>query len=119
MAYIQYGLLAYLAFIFSVSLAKISMLVLYLRITPHRWFHWICYTCIAVVAGYSIAAALVESLACKPLQGIVDESLDAECYNSYPAYIALSSLRYEKLFTDFLFCSEIRDLNEPTYPLYR
>ncbi len=71
-----------------------SMLVLYLRLAPHAWFRFTCYSCIAVIACYSLTAAFVESLACRPLQGIVDESLDAECYDSYPAYIALSSLRY-------------------------
>ncbi|KAI5865471.1 hypothetical protein GGS23DRAFT_594994 [Durotheca rogersii] len=73
-----YGLLAYLSFILSVSFAKMSMLVLYLRLAPHTWFRWTCYTCLGIIASYSIAAALVESLACRPLQGIVDESLDAE-----------------------------------------
>ncbi|KAI0133197.1 hypothetical protein F4776DRAFT_664368 [Hypoxylon sp. NC0597] len=33
-----YGLLAYLSFILSVSLAKMSMLVLYLRLSPHTWY---------------------------------------------------------------------------------
>ncbi|KAI1391017.1 uncharacterized protein F4822DRAFT_395204 [Hypoxylon trugodes] len=87
-----YGLLAYLTFILSVSFAKMSMLVLYLRLAPHEWFRWTCFTCIGVIACYSVTAAFVESLACRPLQGIVDESLDAECYDSYPAYITLSSL---------------------------
>ncbi|XXH00166.1 MHF histone-fold complex component [Hypoxylon texense] len=87
-----YGLLAYLSFILSVSFAKMSMLVLYLRLAPHAWFRFTCYSCIAIIACYSLTAAFVESLACRPLQGIVDESLDAECYDSYPAYIALSSL---------------------------
>ncbi|KAI1415190.1 hypothetical protein F5Y13DRAFT_196538 [Hypoxylon sp. FL1857] len=87
-----YGLLAYLSFILSVSLAKMSMLVLYLRLAPHSWVRWTCYACIAIITCYSITASLVESLACRPLQGIVDESLDAECYDSYPAYISLSSL---------------------------
>ncbi|KAI0166889.1 hypothetical protein GGR52DRAFT_556032 [Hypoxylon sp. FL1284] len=87
-----YGLLAYLSFIFSVSLAKISMLALYLKLASQAWFRFMCYSCIALIACYSLTAALVESLACRPLQGIVDESLNAECYDSYPAYIALSSL---------------------------
>ncbi|OTB07811.1 hypothetical protein M426DRAFT_317702 [Hypoxylon sp. CI-4A] len=87
-----YGLLAYLSFIFSVSFAKVSMLVLYLRLAPHTWFRWTCYTCIAIIGCYSIVAALVESLACRPLEGIINESLDAVCYDSYPAYITLSSL---------------------------
>ncbi|KAI6089435.1 hypothetical protein F4821DRAFT_256857 [Hypoxylon rubiginosum] len=85
-----YGLLAYLSFILSVSFAKMSMLVLYLRLAPHAWFRYTCYSCIAIIACYSLTAAFVESLACRPLQGIVDESLDAECYDSYPAYIALN-----------------------------
>ncbi|OTA92658.1 hypothetical protein M434DRAFT_396323 [Hypoxylon sp. CO27-5] len=87
-----YGLLAYLSFILSVSLAKMSMLVLYLRLSPHTWVRWTCYSCLVIIACYSIVASLVESLACRPLQGIIDESLDAECYDSYPAYISLSSL---------------------------
>ncbi|KAI0840063.1 hypothetical protein F5Y06DRAFT_308866 [Hypoxylon sp. FL0890] len=33
-----YGLLAYLCFILSVSLAKMSMRVLYLRLAPHSWY---------------------------------------------------------------------------------
>ncbi|KAI1100726.1 hypothetical protein F4804DRAFT_318095 [Jackrogersella minutella] len=87
-----YGLLAYLSFIFSVSFAKMSMLVLYLRLAPHMWFRWTCYICIGIIASYSVTAALVESLACRPLEGIINESLDATCYDSYPAYISLSSL---------------------------
>lgn len=81
-----------MSFILSVSLAKTSMLVLYLRLSPHRWFRWTCYVSLAIITCYSVTAALVESLACRPLRGIIDESMDAECYDSYPAYIALSSL---------------------------
>ncbi|KAI2621714.1 hypothetical protein GGR54DRAFT_599464, partial [Hypoxylon sp. NC1633] len=87
-----WGLAAYLSFIFSVSFAKMSMLVLYLRLAPHTWFRWTCYICIAIITCYSVTAALVESLACRPLEGIINESLDAVCYDSYPAYISLSSL---------------------------
>ncbi|KAI1375164.1 trafficking PGA2-domain-containing protein [Hypoxylon crocopeplum] len=97
-----WGLLAYLSFILSVSFAKMSMLVLYLRLAPHLWFRVTCYTCIAIIACYSVTAALVESLACRPLEGIVDESLDAVCYDSYPAYISLSSLRQS--------CSQTTDI---------
>lgn len=68
------------------------MIVLYLRLSPHEWLRWTCFICIGIVTSYSVTAALVESLACRPLQGIVDESLDAICYDSYPAYIALSCL---------------------------
>lgn len=82
-----------------------SMLVLYLRLAPHMWFRWTCYVCIAIIACYSVTAALVESLACRPLEGIINESLDAVCYDSYPAYISLSSLRYSEHFLCFMIYS--------------
>lgn len=91
----QYGLLSYLTFILSVSFAKMSMLVFYTRLAPQTWVRATAYGGVFVVAAYSLTAMLVESLGCRPLRGIVDETLsdvDGGCDGSYPGYIAVSCL---------------------------
>ncbi|KAK8121417.1 hypothetical protein PG999_005537 [Apiospora kogelbergensis] len=90
-----YGLLSYLTFILSVSFAKMSMLVFYTRLAPQTWVRAAAYGGVFVVAVYSLTAMLVESLGCRPLRGIVDETLsdvDGGCDGSYPGYIAVSCL---------------------------
>ena len=91
----QFGLLAYLTFILSVSFAKMSMLVFYTRLAPQTWVRAAAYGGVLVVVAYSLTAILVESLGCRPLRGIVDETLsdvDGGCDGSYPGYIAVSCM---------------------------
>ncbi|KAK7975321.1 acetyl-CoA synthetase-like protein [Apiospora arundinis] len=90
-----YGLLAYLTFILSVSFAKMSMLVFYTRLAPQNWVRVAAYGGVLVVAVYSLAAIFVESLGCRALRGIVDETLsdvDGGCNGSYPGYAAVSCM---------------------------
>ncbi|KAK8878743.1 Satratoxin biosynthesis SC1 cluster protein 4 [Apiospora arundinis] len=90
-----YGLLAYLTFILSVSFAKVSMLVFYTRLAPQNWVCVAAYGGVLVVVVYSLAAIFVESLGCRPLRGIVDETLsdvDGGCNGSYPGYVAVSCM---------------------------
>ncbi|KAK7942394.1 Satratoxin biosynthesis SC1 cluster protein 4, partial [Apiospora aurea] len=81
-----YGLLSYLTFILSVSFAKASMLVFYTRLAPQLWVR---------AVAYSLTAIFVESLSCRPLRGIVNETLsdvDGACDGFYPGYVAVSCL---------------------------
>ncbi|KAK7993010.1 hypothetical protein PG988_001804 [Apiospora saccharicola] len=90
-----YGLLAYLTFILSVSFAKMSMLVFYTRLAPQSWVRAAAYSGVLAVVAYSLTAIFVESLGCRPIRGIVDETLsdlDGGCDGSYPGYIAVSCL---------------------------
>ncbi|KAK8068696.1 hypothetical protein PG994_005312 [Apiospora phragmitis] len=98
----QYGLLAYLTFILSVSFAKMSMLVFYTRLAPQNWVRAAAYGGVFAVVCYSLTAIFVESLGCWPIRGIVDETLsdvDGGCDGSYPGtspvcVVAIYRVRY-------------------------
>lgn len=71
------------------------MLVFYTRLAPQTWVRAAAYGGVLAVVAYSLTAIFVESLGCRPIRGIVDETLsdvDGGCDGSYPGYIAVSCL---------------------------
>ncbi|PCD45516.1 hypothetical protein AU210_000950 [Fusarium oxysporum f. sp. radicis-cucumerinum] len=74
--------LFYVAHIFyklTVNLAKISILLLYLRIFVQKWFRRCCYTLIGTIACYMSIASALSIWQCHPLRGAWDKSIQPTC----------------------------------------
>ncbi|KAH7257076.1 hypothetical protein BKA59DRAFT_522383 [Fusarium tricinctum] len=74
--------LFYIAQIFyklTINLAKISMLLLYLRIFVQEWFRRCCFTLMAIIASYMAVALALSIWQCHPLSGAWDKSLHPKC----------------------------------------
>ncbi|KAJ4059593.1 hypothetical protein NW761_001670 [Fusarium oxysporum] len=59
----------------TVNLAKISILLLYLRIFVQKWFRRCCYTLIGTIACYMSIASALSIWQCHPLRGAWDKSI--------------------------------------------
>ncbi|KAF5619254.1 integral membrane protein [Fusarium sp. NRRL 25303] len=74
--------LFYVAQIFyklTANLAKISILLLYLRIFIQKWFRRCCYTLIGTIACYMSIASALSIRQCQPLSGAWDKSIQSTC----------------------------------------
>ncbi|RGP66508.1 integral membrane [Fusarium longipes] len=83
--------LYYVAQIFyklTINLAKISMLLLYLRIFVHRWFRRCCFTLMGLVTCYMIAAVALSILQCYPISGAWDKSTPPTCISLEKFWLA-------------------------------
>ncbi|KAK6717988.1 hypothetical protein SNK05_001161 [Fusarium graminearum] len=83
--------LYYIAQIFyklTMNLAKISMLLLYLRIFVHRWFRRCCFTLMGLVTCYMIASVTLSILQCYPISGAWDKSMPPTCIDLEKFWLA-------------------------------
>ncbi|KAH6894369.1 hypothetical protein B0T10DRAFT_603872 [Thelonectria olida] len=78
------------AFIYVVcgSLAKIALLIFYLRLSPQKWFKMATLATIVLVAGYSIGLFFPLVFACRPITMNWDITVKGECLNQPSLYIA-------------------------------
>ncbi|KAG8359118.1 hypothetical protein FVEN_g3247 [Fusarium venenatum] len=86
--------LYYIAQIFyklTMNLAKISMLLLYLRIFVHRWFRRCCFTLMGLVTCYMITAVTLSILQCYPISGAWDRSIPPTCIDLERFWLANAS----------------------------
>ncbi|KAF4988467.1 hypothetical protein FGRMN_9750, partial [Fusarium graminum] len=75
-------MLFYIAQIFyklTINLAKISMLLLYLRIFVQTWLRRSCSALIVTIACYMMVAIALSIWQCRPLTGAWDKSIDPIC----------------------------------------
>lgn len=83
--------LYYIAQIFyklTINLAKISMLLLYLRIFVHRWFRRCCFALIGLVTCYMIVSITLSICQCHPISGAWDKSTAPTCIDLEKAWLA-------------------------------
>jgi hypothetical protein len=66
---LQYNLLAGMAFMITLALARLSILVFYLQLSPIRYFHYLVYTLITFVCVYTGAFLVVSCLLLDPAAG--------------------------------------------------
>lgn len=69
-------------YITAVTLPKICVIVLYLRIFTQKAYRMTCYLLVAVVIGNFLAGGLTSSLSCIPLAKFWDKSLPGHCINT-------------------------------------
>ncbi|EMD96464.1 hypothetical protein COCC4DRAFT_204728 [Bipolaris maydis ATCC 48331] len=73
--------------------AKLSLLLLYLRLSPLRWFRICVYGGILLVIGYSIALFFPLIFACTPFKRVWDITItEGSCINRTPLYMATAVL---------------------------
>ncbi|KAF9881889.1 integral membrane protein [Colletotrichum karsti] len=75
----------------AITFSKLSILFLYLRLSPQVWFRRGVYCLIAIVCGYSIVYILLNILACVPVRATWDLTItDKTCIDQLSIYLALS-----------------------------
>ena len=82
--------------VYSLSLAfsKISILCLYLRLSPLRWFRILVWILLGIVISYAVIYNLISLFGCRPVAASWDLSLlgNAKCLDQLTKYMALSIL---------------------------
>jgi hypothetical protein len=72
----------------TLGFAKFSLLLLYRRLAPQKWFHITIYSVMVVVVGYSIAILFALIFACSPIQKNWDaEITSGSCVNRTVIYV--------------------------------
>jgi hypothetical protein len=79
--------------------AKLSILLLYLRISPSRAFRWTIYTLMIIAAGGGIGCIVASVCICSPVKAawVYDGSQSAHCIHRPTLYYATAGLN---IFTD-------------------
>ncbi|PNH48803.1 hypothetical protein VD0003_g8326 [Verticillium dahliae] len=72
------------------GLSKTSLLTLYLRISPQRWFNIIIWSAIAIVASYTVTIAGLLLFGCKPIRSAWDPYVTGKCVDFPMVYIAIA-----------------------------
>ncbi|KAF5026133.1 hypothetical protein F66182_1781 [Fusarium sp. NRRL 66182] len=83
------------AFIYIVcgSLAKLALLIFYLRISPQRWFKIATWTTLLIISGYTIGTFFAVIFACKPIAMSWDVTItEGTCINRPGLYIATAAV---------------------------
>lgn len=76
----------------SSDLAKISLLFLYLRISPDRKFHTVVKTLVAAFALYAVIYAMISIFGCRPISASWDLALaeEGQCVDKPGFFLAAS-----------------------------
>lgn len=71
------------------SLAKIALLIFYLRLSPQRWFKMATWSAIVLISGYTAGIFFPLVFACRPIAMNWDATItDGVCLNRPSLYIA-------------------------------
>jgi hypothetical protein len=70
------------------ALAKMSLLVFYLRLSPQRWYKVSVWATMALVGCYSIGLFFSLVFACTPIESNWDLTITGHCVNRPSLYIA-------------------------------
>ncbi|KAH8729502.1 hypothetical protein BGZ61DRAFT_415271 [Ilyonectria robusta] len=71
------------------SLAKIALLIFYLRLSPQRWFKMATWSAIVLISGYTMGIFIPLVFACRPIAMNWDVTItDGVCLNRPSLYIA-------------------------------
>ncbi|PPJ57690.1 hypothetical protein CBER1_00166 [Cercospora berteroae] len=80
-------------YIWTTALAKVSILMLYLRLSPEKWFKFSIYTTMAFVTSFTIATSLALVFACVPLARVWDPTVtDGHCLNPGKVYLSMAGM---------------------------
>lgn len=90
---IQLILLAPVVYAACTGFAKLSLLILYRRLSPQKWFIWAADVSIFVVAGYSIGIFFSLIFACSPVSKSWDTMMTTgSCINRPALYVTTAAL---------------------------
>ena len=65
----------------TITLTKISILLLYLRIFPKKRFRWAVYAVMGFVISYAISSIAATILQCHPIERVFNHKLHGKCIN--------------------------------------
>lgn len=82
----------------AIMFTKLSILLLYLRLSPSRKFCVGVYSLMAVAVGYNIASVFANMFSCSPIAGSWDLSIKATCMDRPVFYYINAGLNIS---TDF------------------
>ncbi|KAK2037309.1 integral membrane protein [Colletotrichum somersetense] len=90
--FLLHTFIAILIYSLSVTTAKLSLLFLYLRLSPERWFRIVTMAFISFATTYALIYLLLIIFSCRPIQASWDLSAraGATCVNKGVIYLALS-----------------------------
>ncbi|GKT44581.1 satratoxin biosynthesis SC1 cluster protein 4 [Colletotrichum spaethianum] len=91
-AFLLHGLIVVVVYSLGVTTAKLSLLVLYLRLSPERWFRIVTMTFIGLATAYALTYLFLIVFSCRPTQASWDLSArpGAVCVDKNIVYMALS-----------------------------
>jgi hypothetical protein len=89
---------------------KMSILMLYLRIFPQRWFRITCYALLIILTSYMVAAFFASIFQCTPVTRAWDRSIPGSCIDITTNWYANAGF---SIATDFII------LALPMYPIYK
>ncbi|KAK1622476.1 integral membrane protein [Colletotrichum phormii] len=92
-SFLLHSIIAIAVYSLSVTTAKLSLLVLYLRLSPERWFRIVTMTLIGFASSYALAYLFLIVLSCRPIQASWDLSAreGATCIDKNTVYLVLSA----------------------------
>ncbi|KAF6814143.1 integral membrane protein [Colletotrichum sojae] len=88
-----YTIVATILYALSISFSKLSVLFLYLRLSPQVWFRRVVYTLVGIVVCYSVVYVLINISGCKPIEASWDTTIpkaEASCVDKLTTYLTLS-----------------------------
>ncbi|OLN87279.1 hypothetical protein CCHL11_03710 [Colletotrichum chlorophyti] len=90
--FLLHGMVMVAVYSLSVTTAKISLLVLYSRLSPERWFRIFTQSLIVFTTGYALAYPFLFCLGCRPIKAAWDLSArpGSTCIDKNTIYLALS-----------------------------
>ena len=84
----------------TLAFAKLSILFLYRRLSPVRWFRYCIYFVMGVIAAYSIAILFALIFPCKPIAANWDVTItNGKCADKAKIYLATAGVN---IVTDLL-----------------
>ncbi|KAK4465106.1 putative integral membrane protein [Cladorrhinum samala] len=93
----------------SINMTKLSILLLYLRIFPSRWFRISCHLLIGVILTYMIATTAASIWQCTPVPRAWDKSISGTC-------ISITANWYSN--AAFSIVTDVIILALPMYPIF-
>ncbi|KAK8133014.1 hypothetical protein PG999_001187 [Apiospora kogelbergensis] len=88
---LAYSTAATMTYSLSVIFSKLSILCLYLRLSPRKSFRIAVYALIFVVTGYALAYQVVSIFSCKPIRAAWDITItESRCVDKEAVYMGLS-----------------------------
>ena len=80
-------------YVWTTALAKVSILMLYLRISPEKWFIFSIYATITFVTSFATAATAALIFACLPLERVWDPTVTyGHCINRGNVYLSMAGM---------------------------
>ena len=96
---LQWGAAANIVYCPAVALAKVAILIFYLRLNPQKTFRYSVFAVLFITVGYMIALCFALFFQCRPVAKVWNPLLEGHCVNAKDLYLWNTILN---VITDFL-----------------